>query len=106
MSDKGHLIFNIRPHHALGLDTELILLCPPPNFTHIPTSLQSGDGRRLGEVRWTLLIMRKLSKINSFSNVKCQQKLATLIKANYTIEGIRKRRKKIMKNKTEHAAQS
>ena len=34
-----------------------------------------------------LLIMRKLSKINSFSNVKCQQKLATLIKANYTIEG-------------------
>ena len=31
--------------------------------------------------------MRKLSKINSFSNVKCQQKLATLIKANYTIEG-------------------
>ena len=26
MSDKGYSIFNIRPHHALGLDTELILI--------------------------------------------------------------------------------
>ena len=50
--------------------------------------------------------MRKLSKINSFSNVKCQQKLATLIKANYTIEGTKEKEEKIMKNKTEHAAQS
>jgi hypothetical protein len=26
MSNKGYLIFNLRPHHALGLDTELILV--------------------------------------------------------------------------------
>ena len=47
-----------------------------------------------------LLIMRKLSKINSFSNVKCQQKLATLIKANYTIEGGKKKDKEVCMHST------
>ena len=46
-----------------------------------------------------LLIMRKLSKINSFSNVKCQQKLATLIKANYTIESTKGKKEKNTKEK-------
>ena len=52
------------------------------------TELAESKVAGLSEV--DLLIMRKLSKINSFSNVKCQQKLATLIKANYTIESKKK----------------